>query len=118
MIVIFLLVPYHWTLVLIQGWNYATACQTLPRPFDLWLLLRFDDDQYVLTNNVITPGNSSGPLLNMQGQVIGMNTAIISNTGTYFAGGFAIPSNDIVPIIAELIGNGNYTHGSELQEGK
>jgi S1-C subfamily serine protease len=46
----------------------------------------------------------------MQGQVIGMNTAIISDIGTYSEVGFAIPADDIVHIIPKLIRNGNYTH--------
>jgi S1-C subfamily serine protease len=64
----------------------------------------------IQTNAAINPGNSGGPLLNMQGQVIGMNTAIISDTGTYSGVGFAIPSDDIVRIVPQLISNGNYSH--------
>ena len=64
----------------------------------------------IQTNAVINPGNSGGPLLNMQGQVIGMNTAIISDTGTYSGVGFATPSNDIIRVVPKLIQNGSYSH--------
>jgi S1-C subfamily serine protease len=64
----------------------------------------------IQTSAVINPGNSGGPLLNMQGRVIGMNTAIISDTGTYSGVGFAIPSDDISRVVPILIQNGNYSH--------
>ncbi|MFZ0225052.1 MAG: trypsin-like peptidase domain-containing protein, partial [Candidatus Nitrosopolaris sp.] len=47
----------------------------------------------IQTDAPINPGNSGGPLLNMQGEVIGMNTAILSGTDTFSGIGFAIPSN-------------------------
>lgn len=58
----------------------------------------------------INPGNSGGPLLNLQGQVIGMNTAIKTNTGDFSGVGFAIPSNTIEKIVPVLIKNGTYQH--------
>jgi len=58
----------------------------------------------------INPGNSGGPLLNMQGEVIGMNTAIKTNTGDFSGIGFAIPSNSILRITPQLIKNGTYSH--------
>jgi len=64
----------------------------------------------IQTSAVINPGNSGGPLLNMQGRVIGMNTAIISDTGTYSGVGFAIPSDDISRVVPILIQNGSYSH--------
>ena len=64
----------------------------------------------IQTSAVINPGNSGGPLLNMQGRVIGMNTAIISDTGTYSGVGFAIPSSDIARVVPKLIQNGSYSH--------
>ncbi|MGC2385406.1 MAG: trypsin-like peptidase domain-containing protein [Nitrososphaeraceae archaeon] len=64
----------------------------------------------IQTNAAINPGNSGGPLLNMQGQVIGMNTAIISDSGTYSGVGFAIPSDDIARVVPKLIQNGSYSH--------
>jgi S1-C subfamily serine protease len=64
----------------------------------------------IQTDAAINPGNSGGPLLNTQGQVIGMNTAIFSSTGSYSGIGFAIPSNTIAKEIPSLIKNGTYVH--------
>ena len=58
----------------------------------------------------INPGNSGGPLLNYQGEVIGVTTAIFSNTGSFSGVGFAIPSNSIVRIVPQLILHGTYAH--------
>ncbi|MGC1930270.1 MAG: trypsin-like peptidase domain-containing protein [Candidatus Nitrosopolaris sp.] len=64
----------------------------------------------IQTDAPINPGNSGGPLLNMQGQVIGMNTAILSGTVTFSGIGFAIPSNTISKIVLSLIEKGYYIH--------
>ena len=64
----------------------------------------------IQTDAAINPGNSGGPLLNMQGQVVGMNTAILSGTGGFSGLGFAIPSNIIIRIVPTLIQKGSYHH--------
>jgi S1-C subfamily serine protease len=64
----------------------------------------------IQTDATINPGNSGGPLLNMQGQVIGINTAISSSTGVFSGVGFAIPSNTIARIVPVLIQKGIYAH--------
>ncbi|MGB8032629.1 MAG: trypsin-like peptidase domain-containing protein [Nitrososphaeraceae archaeon] len=64
----------------------------------------------IQTDAAINPGNSGGPLLNMQGQVVGMNTAILSGTGGFSGLGFAIPSNIIIHIVPTLIQKGSYDH--------
>ncbi|HYY66346.1 MAG TPA: trypsin-like peptidase domain-containing protein, partial [Nitrososphaeraceae archaeon] len=64
----------------------------------------------IQTDATINPGNSGGPLLNIQGQVIGMNTAISSSTGDFAGVGFAIPSNTITRIVPSLLQKGTYSH--------
>ena len=64
----------------------------------------------IQTDAPINPGNSGGPLLNMQGEVIGMNTAILSGTDTFSGIGFAIPSNTITKIAPSLIKKGQFVH--------
>jgi len=64
----------------------------------------------IQTDAAINPGNSGGPLLNMHGQVLGMNTAISSSTGEFSGIGFAIPSNTIIREVPALIENGCYSH--------
>jgi S1-C subfamily serine protease len=64
----------------------------------------------IQTDAPINPGNSGGPLLNMQGQVIGMNTAILSGTDTFSGIGFAIPADTITKIVPSLIEKGQFVH--------
>ena len=58
---------------------------------------------FIQTDAAINPGNSGGPLLNMNGEVIGMNTAIYTQSAGYQGIGFAMPSNTIVEIYNDLI---------------
>ena len=70
----------------------------------------FSIPDIIQTDAAINPGNSGGPLIDMNGRVIGINTAIFSNTGVYSGIGFAIPSNFLIKIIPELIQKGSYEH--------
>ena len=72
--------------------------------------LGFSIPDVIQTDAAINPGNSGGPLLNIQGKVIGINTAIKTNTGEFSGIGFAIPSSAIKRIIPELIEKGIYGH--------
>jgi len=64
----------------------------------------------IQTDAAINPGNSGGPLLNMNGEVIGVNTMIFSETRANSGVGFAVPSNAVSRVIPELIANGEYEY--------
>ena len=64
---------------------------------------------FIQTDAAINPGNSGGPLVNVRGEVIGINSAIASETGYYSGYGFAIPINTVIPIVKELVENGYVT---------
>jgi S1-C subfamily serine protease len=64
----------------------------------------------IQTDAPINPGNSGGPLLNMLGQVVGINTAINSATGEFSGIGFAVPSNMIIKEVPTIIQTGTYNH--------
>jgi S1-C subfamily serine protease len=70
----------------------------------------FSIPDIIQTDAAINPGNSGGPLIDMNANVIGINTAIFSNTGVYSGIGFAIPSNFLIKIVPLLIKNGEYDH--------
>ena len=67
---------------------------------------------FLQTDAAINPGNSGGPLLNIRGEVIGINTAIASRSGGYQGIGFALPINTAVKVYNDIIKNGKVTRGS------
>ncbi len=66
---------------------------------------------FIQTDAAINPGNSGGPLLDMAGQVVGVNTAIFSRSGAYNGIGFAVPSNLVRSIADQLINKGKISRG-------
>ncbi|KAG2474153.1 MAG: hypothetical protein NPMRTHETA2_480003 [Nitrosopumilales archaeon] len=70
----------------------------------------FSIPDVIQTDAAINPGNSGGPLLNMKGQVVGINTAIQSATGEFTGVGFAVPSRTLMKIVPTLIQDGEYNH--------
>ncbi|MDC1023599.1 trypsin-like peptidase domain-containing protein [Nitrosopumilus sp.] len=70
----------------------------------------FQIPDVIQTDAAINPGNSGGPLLNMRGEIVGINTAIQSTTGEFTGVGFAIPSQTVAKIVPTLISDGKYKH--------
>lgn len=70
-----------------------------------------DYEDFIQTDAAINPGNSGGPLVNLDGQVVGVNTAIFSRSGGYMGVGFAIPSNLARVIAEQLVERGEVTRG-------
>lgn len=70
----------------------------------------FSIPDVIQTDTAINPGNSGGPLLNMKGEIVGVNTAIYSNDGSFSGVGFSIPSNVILKIVPVLIKEGEFQH--------
>jgi 2-alkenal reductase len=70
----------------------------------------FSIPQVIQTDAAINPGNSGGPLLNLNGEVIGVNSAILSRTGANSGVGFSIPINAVKNIAPALIEDGSYSY--------
>lgn len=70
-----------------------------------------DYEDFIQTDAAINPGNSGGPLVNIDGEAIGINSAIFSRSGGYMGIGFAIPINMVKVIKDQLIEKGSVTRG-------
>ena len=70
-----------------------------------------DYDNFIQTDAAINPGNSGGPLVNLRGEVIGINTAIASRSGGYNGIGFAVPTNTARRIVSDIISKGRVSRG-------
>ncbi|MFW5748317.1 MAG: S1C family serine protease [Chloroflexota bacterium] len=70
----------------------------------------FQNPRIIQVDADINPGNSGGPLLNSRGEVIGVNTAIRSESGAFQGVGFSVPSNTVSRVVPELIANGEVNY--------
>jgi len=68
-------------------------------------------ESFIQTDAAINPGNSGGALVDLDGNIVGINTAIASRTGSYTGYGFAIPSNIVTKVIADLLKYGSVQRG-------
>jgi len=68
--------------------------------------------RFIQTDAAINPGNSGGPLLNIRGEVVGVNTMIATQSGGYQGIGFALPVNMVVRVYNDIIREGHVTRGS------
>ncbi len=78
-----------------------------------------DYEDFIQTDAAINPGNSGGPLVNINGELVGVNTAIASRTGGFEGIGFAVPSNMARTVLTSLISTGKVTRsylGVTLQD--
>ena len=74
-------------------------------------MIRASRADFIQTDAAINPGNSGGPLVNAHGELVGINTFLISNTGAFSGAGFAIPTQTVHPVVESLIKNGVVHHG-------
>lgn len=72
---------------------------------------QFAVESFIQTDAAINPGNSGGALVNLNGGLIGINTAIASNTGTYAGYGFAVPANIVSKVVEDLMKYGVVQRG-------
>ena len=67
----------------------------------------FKIESFIQTDAAVNPGNSGGALVNKQGELVGINTAIVSTTGSYSGYSFAVPSNIVKKVVSDLIDFGS-----------
>ena len=67
--------------------------------------------QFIQTDAAINPGNSGGPLVNARGEVVGINTFLISGSGSFSGMGFAIPTQIVRPTVEAIMRDGRVSHG-------
>ncbi|MFS4418218.1 Do family serine endopeptidase [Maribacter sp. 2307ULW6-5] len=72
---------------------------------------QFAVESFIQTDAAINPGNSGGALVNLEGNLVGINTAIASRTGSYTGYGFAVPSNIVTKVVEDLLKYGGVQRG-------
>ncbi|MCK0145382.1 Do family serine endopeptidase [Arenibacter sp. F26102] len=72
---------------------------------------KFAIESFIQTDAAINPGNSGGALVDLEGKIVGINTAIATSTGSYTGYGFAIPSNIVTKVVSDLLKYGSVQRG-------
>jgi serine protease Do len=97
--------PYGFRFTVTRG---IVSALNRPNPFSED---RRKPGEFIQTDAAINPGNSGGPLVDARGEVVGINTFLVSPSGTFSGMGFAIPSQIVRPTVETLIRDGKVTHG-------
>lgn len=97
--------PYGFRFTVTRG-IVSAVNRANPDPTD-----RSKPGEFIQTDAAINPGNSGGPLVDARGQVVGINTFLVSPSGTFSGMGFAIPSQIVRPTVETLIRYGKVSHG-------
>ena len=97
--------PYGFRFTVTRG-IVSALNRANPDPTD-----RSKPGEFIQTDAAINPGNSGGPLINARGEVVGINTFLISGTGSFAGMGFAIPTQIVRPTVEALIRDGKVSHG-------
>ena len=78
---------------------------------NLEIYLEVTTQSFIQTDAAVNPGNSGGALVNTNGELIGINTAISSQTGSYIGYSFAVPSNIARKVVKDIMEYGNVQNG-------
>ncbi|HEX3819966.1 MAG TPA: Do family serine endopeptidase [Candidatus Sulfotelmatobacter sp.] len=97
--------PYGFRFTVTRG-IVSALNRANPDPTD-----RSKPGEFIQTDAAINPGNSGGPLVNARGEVVGINTFLISPSGSFSGMGFAIPTQIVKPTVDALIRSGKVSHG-------
>jgi serine protease Do len=97
--------PYGFRFTVTRG-IVSAVNRANPDPTD-----RSKPGEFIQTDAAINPGNSGGPLVDARGEVVGINTFLISSSGSFSGMGFAIPSQIVRPTVEALIRDGKVSHG-------
>jgi serine protease Do len=97
--------PYGFRFTVTRG-IVSAINRANPDPSD-----RTKPGEFIQTDAAINPGNSGGPLVDARGEVVGINTFLISSSGSFSGMGFAIPSQIVRPTVEALIRDGKVSHG-------
>ncbi len=96
----------QWVLAIGNPFNLTstvTAGIVSAKARDINIMSKYGIEAFIQTDAAVNPGNSGGALVNTNGELVGINTAIASNTGSYTGYSFAIPVNIVKKVVADLI---------------